>query len=95
MGVYAIAAIPLLLMMLEITENLPEKAARMPGYADDFTAGGTTENIKICWDTLNNLGPKFGYFPNPSKTWSIVKEKFEERAANVSSQDRHQDNNKW
>ena len=56
MAVYALATIPLLLMVLEITENLNEKGARMAGYADE-----NIENIKTCWDTLNNLGPKFGY----------------------------------
>ena len=73
MAVYALATIPLLLMVLEITAQFPDNSVKMVKYSDNFTAGGTVTSIKKCWDTLCKLGPKFGYYPKPSKTWLIVK----------------------
>ena len=72
-------AVPLLLMVLEITAQFPDNSVKMVGYADDFTAGGAVTSIKKCWDTLCKLGPKFGYHPKPSKTWLIVKNEFKEK----------------
>ena len=42
-------------------------------YADDSSAGGKIEGIKIWWDTLLEQGPKYGYYPKASKTVLIVK----------------------
>ena len=83
MAVYALATIPLLLMVLEITAQFPDNSVKMVGYADDFTARGTVTSIKKCWDTLCKLGPKFGYHPKPSKPWLIVKNEIEEKAVKV------------
>ena len=27
----------------------------------------------VCWDSLVSCGPRFGYNPNPCKTWLVVK----------------------
>ena len=83
MAVYALATIPLLLMVLEITVQFPDNSVKMVGYADDFTACGTVTSIKKCWVTLCKLGPKFGYHPKPSKTWLIVKNESKEKADKV------------
>ncbi len=32
------------------------------------------KDIKIWWDHINTLGPKYGYHTNASKTWLITKE---------------------
>jgi len=82
MAVYAIAIIPLLLMMMEIvsTKNTSTKAV---AYADDFTSAGTLIDIKRWWDTLCDIGPKFGYHPQASKSYLIVKEKFQNHAENI------------
>ena len=42
-------------------------------YADDSAAAGKTMEVKKWWDKLNTEGPKYGYYPKPSKTVLIVK----------------------
>ena len=48
--------------------------AKQIWYADDATAIGRISNLRMWWDKLNEIGPKFGYFTNPLKTWLVVKE---------------------
>jgi hypothetical protein len=48
-------------------------------YADD---SGTIEQLHAWWD---KLGPAFGYFPNPTKTWIITKEDHHEKAITLFS----------
>ena len=36
--------------------------------------------IKIWWDSINLHGPFIGYFPEPSKSWLIVKEEHYDEA---------------
>ena len=43
-------------------------------YADDATGGGKLQQLRRWWDKLNEVGPAFGYFPNATKTWLVVKE---------------------
>jgi len=45
MAVYAIAAMPLLLMVLEITDNLLGIRTKSEAYADDFSAAGSIRNL--------------------------------------------------
>jgi hypothetical protein len=40
-------------------------------YADD---AGSVANLRPWWDELARLGPSYGYFTNPSKTWLVSKE---------------------
>ena len=79
MVIYAIAIIPLILTLVEIRmqENNHTKTA---AYADDLRVAGPIDQIRILWNTLCRLGPKFGYFPEGSKSWIIVRENEEERA---------------
>ena len=42
-------------------------------YADDASAGGRTSDLCVWWDSLVSYGPRFGYNPNPCKTWLVVK----------------------
>ena len=53
---------------------------RQSWYADDATAGGTITTLRSWWDRLRAVGPSFGYHPNPSKTWLVVKADSEHRA---------------
>ena len=64
---------PLVLMIMEIMSTSPDNNSKMVAYADDFTAGGTVKDLKYWWETLCELGPKFGYYPEASKTWLNVK----------------------
>ena len=72
-----------MLMVLEITSNSSDDVAKMVAYADDFTAGGTIESLKYWWDTLCKLGPKFGYYPQASKTWLIVKDAYVKKSNKI------------
>ena len=83
MAVYAIAIIPLILMILEITADLPENDTKLAAYADDFTAAGNLKSLKYLWDTLCEMGPKFGYYPQASKSWLIVKSHTVHRAKSI------------
>ena len=49
-------------------------------YADDGAGGGTLDQVLCWWNEIQKLGPSFGYFPTPSKTWLIVKPEFLEKA---------------
>ena len=76
MSIYALAIIPLVLMIMEIMSTSPDNISKMVAYADDFTAGGTVKDLKYWWETLCEVGLKFGYYPEVSKTWLIVKNDF-------------------
>ena len=65
MGMYALGTLPL------IHELKPH--ARQVWFADDATAGGKLTQLREWWDKIASLGPTFGYFANPLKTWLIVK----------------------
>ena len=67
------ASLPLLLMVLEITNSKTNSDAKMVAYTDDFFAAGSISSLKYWLDTLCELGPKFGYFPEPTKSWVIEK----------------------
>ena len=83
MALYAVAIIPLLLMIVEITTNSSNNPSKVVAFADDFTASGTTGNLKLWWNTLCQLGPKFGYNPGPSKSWLIVKDSYFTKASQL------------
>ena len=73
MPIYALSVILLILMVLEITNTNTNSDAIMVAYADDFSVAGSILSLKDWWDTLCELGLKFGYFPDPKKSWLIVK----------------------
>ena len=74
MAVYAIAIIPMILMIVDITSKIDD-STKTAAYADDVTAAGKIIQLKNWWKTLCILGPKFGYYPEASKSWLIVKKK--------------------
>ena len=60
MAIYATARIPLILMIVDISHQ-DDSSTKTAAYADDLTAGKITQ-LKKWWDTLSQLGPKFGYY---------------------------------
>ena len=68
MAMYALGTLPLI-------RAVTTPGAKQSWYADDATAGGSLTNIRIWWDQLSSLGPKYGYLVNSGKSWLIVKEK--------------------
>ena len=43
-------------------------------YADDATAAGKIADLRGWWSRISALGPYYGYFVNPSKTWLVTKD---------------------
>ena len=82
MVIYVIAIILLILMLVEIRiqDNDHTKTA---AYADDLTVVGPIDQIRIWWNTLRRLGPKFGNSPEGRKSWIIVRENAKERAQTI------------
>ena len=65
MAMYAIGTLPLIHKLQgDVTQAW---------YADDASAGGRTSDLRVWWDNLVSCGPQFGYNPNSSKTWLVVK----------------------
>ena len=60
-----------------------EGTSKSAAYADDLTAAGCIPGFKYWWDQLCELGPKFGYFPQASKSWLVIKPEVEEKAKNI------------
>ena len=50
-------------------------------YADDATADGSINGLWEWWSVPSEHGPAFSYYPNPRKTWIIVKLEFLETAS--------------
>lgn len=71
MAIYAIGLTPLLDRM----KNIADIDMKLVAFADDLTAVGNFSTIRKWWDELIVEGPKFGYQPQPKKSWLIVKDK--------------------
>ena len=72
MFIYATAIIPLVLRTVEEIESRMANA-KIAAFADDLSGVGKLKGLRILWDEICRIGPKYGYFPEPSKSWLIVK----------------------
>ena len=72
---YALATVPLIHLL---SNNSPD--IKQAWYADDATGAGSCEKLRHWWDEIVRLGPAYGYHPNSSKTYLIVKEEHENKA---------------
>ena len=75
MPLYALATVPLI-------KRLPSSVLQS-WYADDASASGQIDNLRIWWNDLEDLGPQYGYYASPSKTWLITKHNHHDRAREV------------
>ena len=74
MGAYALGILLLMEFLLECIK-LSGMNAKEVVFADDFSVAGNLNSIKNYWDKLTAIGPKYGYFSKPAKSYLIVKEK--------------------
>jgi hypothetical protein len=68
MNFYGVALLPLLKRM---HEAVPDVLA--PSYADDTAAAGKAVHNAVCLSYLLRHGPRYGYFPDPGKSWYVCK----------------------
>ncbi len=66
MAMYTISTLPLIRRLNQSIQQV--------WYADDATAGGQLHPLREWWNALREIGPEYGYFVNPTKSWLIVKE---------------------
>ena len=71
MGAYALGILPLIKFLFEFI-NSNEMNAKEVAFADDFSVAGNLNSIKDYWDKLAAIGPKYGYFIKPKKSYLIV-----------------------
>ena len=69
MGAYTLSILPLIKFLLEFI-NLKEVV-----FADNYFVAGNLNSIKDYWEKLTAIGPKCSYFPKPTKSYLIIKEK--------------------
>ena len=72
---YALAVTPLI---HQLRTNSPD--VQQAWFADDATSAASCNKLKTWWDDLTVLGPTFGYYPNGSKTYLVVKPEHAETA---------------
>ena len=75
MAMYAIAITPLIDLLRESCPEVPQV-----WFADDATGAATCTGLRQWWNKLTEYGPSFGYHPNASKTYLVVKQEYEESA---------------
>ena len=78
MAMYAISTIPLI-------RSLKTDTVTQVWYANDASAGGSLLKLRHWWDKLTSFGPDFGYLPNASKSWLVVKEGLLPEASDIFS----------
>ena len=58
--------------LLDTVINSTENQVGVLAYGDDFSAAGKLDDLRKGWDTLAIVGPKFAYYPEPTKAWVVV-----------------------
>ena len=74
-AMYAIGTLPL-------TRRL-DGIAKQTWYMDDSAAASNLEKLRRWWDTLGEIGPLYGYFPNDAKTHILAKAQHINKAREV------------
>ena len=68
-GFYSVGIFPIIRKLTELNIT----GCVQSWFADDSAAGGKLQSLRKWWDNLLEIGPKYGYFPNSSKTYLVVK----------------------
>ena len=71
MRAYALGTLPFLLEFI----NLNDINVREVVFSENFFAADSLSSIYDYWDKLAAIGPEYGHFPKPTKSFLIVKEK--------------------
>ena len=71
MAMYALAVLPFI-----HRPHSAHPAVSQVWYGDDATGNGTCSSLRKWWDSLSKRGHLFGYNPNASKTYLMVKDKY-------------------
>ena len=79
MPVYAVGLTTLLPLIKSTVE------VKHAAYADDLGGLGKLIEIRTWWDNICKFGPLLGYYPEPSKSWLIVKEQLADDASQIFS----------
>ena len=74
MGADPLGILPLIKFQLQFI-NLNDMNAKEVVFSGNFSVAGSLNSIKDYWDKLTAVGPKYGYFPKPTKSYLIVKGK--------------------
>ena len=71
-GAYALGITSLIQYLHEFIK-IKDHNSKEVAFADDLAVAGKINEIKRFWDAIENIGPKYGYFPKVSKSYLIVK----------------------
>ena len=66
--------------LMPLVEETKCVQAKQIFYADDGAGAGKIDSVVEWWGKVKDHGPKYGYFPKPSKSWLIVKPQYYEEA---------------
>ena len=69
MFAYGLGILPLI---RQLKADFPE--VEQPWYADDAGAGGNFSEIRRFFSKLEEIGPNYGYYPEPSKSILVVRQ---------------------
>ena len=83
MAIYGIRVTPLINMLIDILPNEYSANINVMFYADDFSAAGNLQDLRRWWSGLTEIDRKFGYYPERTKTWLVVKSSASEKIESV------------
>ena len=64
---------PCILYLPGLFSKSTNKGCKQVWYADDASAGGPLKPLRQWWNKLTDFGSIFGYIPNATKSWLIVR----------------------
>ena len=70
-------------MLIDILSNEYSANVNVMAYADDFSVAGNLQDLRRWWSVLTEIGPKFGCYPEPTKTLLVVTPCASEKVASV------------